>query len=122
MGYCLGGAMALRTAVRIADRVGAMAAFHGARLVTQDASSPHLLLSETRAAALIAIAENDHENAPAVKSLLREAYDKADLPAEIEVYAGTKHGWCVPDARVYAPPQADRAWSRLLLLFGNALA
>jgi carboxymethylenebutenolidase len=122
VGYCLGGAMAFRTAIGLADRVGAVAAFHGARLVTPEASSPHLHVSHTRSAALIAIAESDDENAPAAKSLLRKAYDSAHLAAEIEVYAGTKHGWCVPDARVYDPSQADRAWSRLLLLFGTALA
>lgn len=120
-GYCLGAAMALRTAIRLADRVAAIACFHGARLVTGDASSPHLRISETRADALIAIAESDEEKEPSVKIVLREAYDKADLAAEIEVYTGTNHGWCVPDARVYHPIQAERAWARLLAHFGAAL-
>ena len=42
--------------------------------------------------------------------------------AEIEVYAGTLHGWCPPDSAVYHEAQAERAWSRLLALFETALA
>jgi carboxymethylenebutenolidase len=122
IGYCLGGAMAVRAAVGVADRIGAIASFHGARLVIPEASSPHLRIPETKSAALIAIAEGDDEKAPAVKNLLRDAYDKANLTAEIEVYAGTQHGWCVPDAKAYDPAQAERAWSRLLALFGARLA
>lgn len=122
MGYCLGAVMALRTALRVVDRVGAFASFHGARLATREPSSPHLQLSATRAPALIAIAQSDDEKDPLVKARLREAYDKANLDAEIEVYAGTNHGWCVPDANVYDPTQAERAWSRLLSHFGQALA
>jgi carboxymethylenebutenolidase len=43
------------------------------------------------------------------------------LPAEIEVYAGTMHGWCPPDSQVYNQAQAEKAWGRLLALFKTAL-
>ena len=56
------------------------------------------------------------------KSLLREAFDAADVEAEVEVYAGTLHGWCPPDSAVYNEAQAERAWSRLLALFERELA
>jgi carboxymethylenebutenolidase len=32
------------------------------------------------------------------------------------------HGWCPPDATVYDKDQAEKAWGRLLVLFGKALA
>jgi carboxymethylenebutenolidase len=32
------------------------------------------------------------------------------------------HGWCALDSRVYNEAQAERAWSRLLVLFEKALA
>ena len=41
---------------------------------------------------------------------------------EIEVYTGAAHGWCPPDSGVYNEPLAERAWSRLLALYGKALA
>ena len=56
------------------------------------------------------------------KNVLRDTFAKAGLPAEIEVYAGAAHGWCPPDSAVYNEAQAERAWSRLLVLFGKALA
>ena len=74
------------------------------------------------AAFLIAIAENDDEKDPNAKVLLRKAFDANGVEAEIEVYAGTLHGWCPPDSAVYNEAQAERAWSRLLDLFERELA
>ena len=68
-----------------------------------------------------AIAENDDARSPKDKDVLKETFAKAGVAAEIEV-EGTLHGWCPPDSRVYDVPQAERAWSRLLVLLGGALA
>ncbi len=121
-GYCMGGPIVMRTAAAVHDRVGAGASFHGASLVTADADSPHLLVQQMKAKFLFAIAENDDQREPEAKNVLREAFQKAGLQAEIEVYAGTAHGWCPPDSAVYNEAQAERAWNRLLVLFKNALA
>lgn len=121
-GYCMGGPFVFRTAAALADRIGAGATFHGGGLVTDKPDSPHLLIPRMRAHFLIAIAENDDKRQPQAKDVLRESFDTAHLPAEIEVYAGTMHGWCPPDAQVYNQVQAEKAWSRLLVLFGRALA
>jgi carboxymethylenebutenolidase len=120
-GYCMGGPIAFRTAAAVPDRVGAVASFHGGGLVTQQPNSPHLQASKTKAQFLIAIAENDDQRAPTDKNVLKETFSKANLPAEIEVYAGA-HGWCPPDSQVYNEQQAEKAWSRLLALYGKALA
>jgi carboxymethylenebutenolidase len=122
MGYCMGGPFTMRTAAAVPDRIGAAASFHGGGLVTDRADSPHLLVPEMKAHYLFAIAENDDENQPEAKDVLRDAFARAGLPAEIEVYAGAMHGWCPPDSTVYHEAQAERAWSRLLALFENALA
>ncbi len=53
--------------------------------------------------------------------VLKETFDKAKLAAEIEVYQGA-HGWCPPDTLVYNEPAAEKAWSRMLALYGKALA
>ena len=52
---------------------------------------------------------------------LSAAYAAAGIPAEIEVYEGTLHGWCPPDSRVYNEQQAERAWTRMLVLFDATL-
>ena len=121
-GYCMGGPIALRTAAAVPDRVGAVASFHGGGLVTDAANSPHLQAAKTKAQLLIAIATNDDTRSPNEKTVLKDTFAKANLPAEVEVYTGAAHGWCPPDSGVYNEPQAEKAWSRLLALYGKALA
>ena len=121
-GYCMGGPIAFRTAAAVPDRVGAVASFHGGGLVTTMPNSPHLQAAKTKAQFLIQIAENDDQRAPTEKDVLKDTFAKANLAAEIEVYAGAAHGWCPPDSQVYNEPQAEKAWSRLLALYGKALA
>jgi carboxymethylenebutenolidase len=121
-GYCMGGPIAFRTAAAVPDRVGAVASFHGGGLVIDQPNSPHLQASKSKAQFLIAIADNDDKRAPNDKTVLKETFEKAKLPAEIEVYTGAAHGWCPPDSPVYNEAQAEKAWARLLVLYGKALA
>src|SRR5579862_4180878 len=87
-GYCMGGPMAFRTAAAVPDRVGAVATFHGAALVTKAPNSPHLQAAKSKAQFLIAIAANDDQRSPTDKDAMKETFEKAGLPAEIEVYSG----------------------------------
>jgi carboxymethylenebutenolidase len=121
-GYCMGGPIAFRTAAAVPDRVGAVASFHGGGLVTNMPNSPHLQASKTKAQMLIAIAANDDMQRPGDKDVLKDTFAKSGQPAEIEVYTGAAHGWCPPDSGVYNEPQAEKAWSRLIALYGKALA
>jgi carboxymethylenebutenolidase len=121
-GYCMGGPIAFRTAAAVPDRVGAVASFHGGGLVTNMPNSPHLQASKTKAQLLIAIAANDDMQRPDEKNVLKDTFAKSGQPAEIEVYTGAAHGWCPPDSGVYNEPQAEKAWARLLALYGKALA
>jgi len=121
-GYCMGGPIAFRTAAAVPDRVGAVASFHGGGLVTNMPNSPHLQASKTKAQLLIAIAANDDMQRPDEKNVLKDTFAKSNQPAEIEVYTGAAHGWCPPDSGVYNEPQAEKAWARLLALYGKALA
>ncbi len=121
-GYCMGGPLAFRTAFAAPGRIGAVAPFHGGGLVTDQPNSPHLEAAKSHAQFLIAIASNDDAPAPTDKTVLKAPFATAGLPAELEVYAGAAHGWCPPDSKVYNEPQAEKAWSRLLVLYGKALA
>ncbi|MGU3316998.1 dienelactone hydrolase family protein [Sphingomonas sp. M6A6_1c] len=120
-GYCMGGPMVLRTAAALPARVHAGASFHGAGLVSDAPDSPHKLVPHLKGGYLIAIASNDDARSPNDKVALREAFAAAKRPAEIEVYADAMHGWCVIDSKVYNPPQAERAWARMLDLFAKNL-
>lgn len=120
-GYCMGGPMAFRTAAAMPDRIGAVATFHGGGLVTKMPDSPHLQAAKTKAQFLVAVAESDDKTAPDDKNVIKETFAKANLQAEVEVY-GAAHGWCPPDSTVYNEQLAEKAWGRLLVLYGKALA
>jgi carboxymethylenebutenolidase len=127
-GYCMGGPLVVRTAATVPDLIGAGATFHGGGLVTDNPDSPHLLAPKIRARMYFAIAANDDARQPDAKDKLRAAFAAAKVAAEIEVYPGTKHGWCVPDMPaqngepIYSKPDAERAWAKLVALYRSALA
>jgi carboxymethylenebutenolidase len=127
-GYCMGGPLVVKTAAALPDRIGAGASFHGGGLVTANPDSPHLLAPRIKASMYFGIASNDDTRQPDAKDKLREAFAAAKVAAEIEVYAGALHGWCVPDmpmqngVPIYNKPDAERAWGKLLALYKLALA
>jgi carboxymethylenebutenolidase len=102
--------------------VGAVGSFHGGGLVTDQPNSPHLQAAKTKAQFLICIADNDDKRSPKEKDVLKETFANAKLAADIEVYTGCAHGWCPPDSSVYNEPNAEKAWGKLLALYGKALA
>jgi carboxymethylenebutenolidase len=126
-GYCMGGALVVRTAAAVPGRIGAGASFHGGGLVTDRPNSPHLLAPKIKARMYFGIATNDDMQQPDAKTKLREAFDAAKVPAEIEVYSMAQHGWCVPDmpaganGPIYNKADAERAWAKLVALYKVAL-
>jgi carboxymethylenebutenolidase len=126
-GYCMGGALVVRTAAAVPDRVGAGASFHGGGLVTDKPDSPHLLAPRIKARMYFGVASNDDQRQPDAKDKLKQAFDDARVPAQVEVYPA-RHGWCVPDmpnengSPIYSRPDAERAWERLVTLYKAGLA
>jgi len=127
-GYCMGGPLVVKTAAAVPNRVGAGASFHGGGLVTDKPDSPHLLAPKIKARMYFGIASNDDMRQPDAKDKLRESFAAAKVPAEIEVYPGALHGWCVPDMPlqpngmpIYNKPDAERAWGKLVALYKATL-
>ncbi len=126
-GYCMGGPLVVKTAAALPERIGAGASFHGGGLVTDKPNSPHLLAPKIKARMYFAVAANDDERQPDAKDELKKAFAAGHVPAEIEVYAGTLHGWCMPDMPlqngnpIYNEQAAERAWVKLSELYKTAL-
>jgi len=127
-GYCMGGPLVVKTAAAVPNRIGAGGSFHGGGLVTDNANSPHLLAPKIKARMYFGIAMNDDMRQPDQKDKLKAAFAEAKVPAEIEVYTSSLHGWCVPDmpmqngAAIYNRPDAERAWGKLVALYKAGLA
>jgi carboxymethylenebutenolidase len=121
-GYCMGGALAFRTAAAMSGRIAAVGSFHGGNgLVTKNPNSPHLLIPKTHATFLVLQAQNDDASQPTVKDDLKAAFAAAGRPATVEVYHAN-HGWCVPGGAVYDQGEAERAWTALGALYRTNLA
>jgi carboxymethylenebutenolidase len=127
-GYCMGGPLVMRTAASVPNRIGAGGSFHGGGLVTANPNSPHLLAPKIKARMYFGVAANDDAQQPDAKTKLKEAFEAVKVPAEIEVYSQSQHGWCISDMPKQANGQpifnkadADRAWAKLLDLYKAAL-
>ena len=121
VGYCFTGSMALRAAAARSDRIAAVASFHGGGLATDAPTSPHTVLPRVKARLYFAHADAD-------RSMPAEAIAKLDGALRSwggvfasETYAGASHGWTVPDSHAYNQAQAERAFGKLMELFGAAL-
>ena len=118
VGHCMTGSTAIRTAAALPERIGVAASMHGGGLVSDAADGPDKLIASTKAALLIAIAQNDDARDPAAKDKLRAACDAAGRTCEIEVYPAN-HGWTVADSPAYDAAQAERAIQRQLAFYAK---
>jgi carboxymethylenebutenolidase len=120
-GYCMGGALALRTAAHRPDEVAAAAAFHPARLATDAADSPHLLVDRLRAEVYVAAADHDRGMPPEQLSRLDAALEEAGVRHRCEMYDGAAHGFTMSDTAAYDEAATDRHWDALLDLLARTL-
>src|SRR5260221_1488965 len=95
-GYCMGGPLVFRTLAAVPNRMGAGGSFHGGGLVTDQPTSPHLLIPKMKARLYVGGAANDDQPQPDAKDKLKEAFAAVKEPGEIEGYKNL-HGWGVPD-------------------------
>jgi len=121
VGYCMGGALALRTAAQAPDRVAAVASFHGGRLATDDPASPHRVVDRVRAEVYVAHADNDGSMPPDQQQRLSEALTAAGVTHRAELYDGVAHGFTMSDTPVYDEAATQRHWERLTDLFRRNL-
>jgi carboxymethylenebutenolidase len=120
-GYCMGGALALRTAAHRPDQVAAAAAFHPARLVSDAPDSPHLLADRMKAEVYVASADNDQGMTPEQQQKLDESLTEAGVTHTCEQYDGAAHGFTMADTAVYDEAATERHWDALLPLLARRL-
>ncbi|MFH8411252.1 dienelactone hydrolase family protein [Streptomyces sp. NPDC018019] len=118
-GYCLGAALAMRTATAHPEQVAAVAGFHPGALVTDAPDSPHRLVHQLTAQVHLGLAEGDLT--PEALGELQQALDAAGVGHTIETYPGTIHGFTMSDTSAFDPSALQRHWDRLLALLGSTL-
>ena len=121
-GYCMGGRLALLTAAKYADKIGAMASFHSGNLATEAASSPHLLLDQIRAELYFAHADNDKGMDKQQIARLTKALEQSGVRFQSELYTGAAHGFTMRDLPVFNQAALDKHWQKLFDLFHRNLS
>ncbi len=121
IGYCMSGQYVLAAASRFPERVGAVAAFHGVRMVTDEPDSPHLEAQKIRAEMFCGFASDDPLVPDDVIPTLRESFEEHGIAHRIEVYRDTRHGFSFPARDVYAHEAAEACWGEMLDLFSRKL-
>lgn len=122
VGYCMSGPFVMAAAAAFPERFQAIAAIHGANMVTEREDSPHRLCARIRCETYIACAEIDHWAPPEQMAALDEALARANVPRRLEWYAGARHGFVFPGrGEIYDRGHAERHWERLFDLFSRRL-
>ncbi|MFI2367882.1 dienelactone hydrolase family protein [Streptomyces sp. NPDC018833] len=120
IGYCMGPALAMRTAAAHPDQVAVVAGFHPGFLVTDAPDSPHRLIPRIKAEVHLGLSENDMSSEALTE--LHQALDAAGVDYTCEIYPGTVHGFTMSDTDAFNPSALQRHWDRLLPLLGRTLA
>ncbi|MGW2180394.1 dienelactone hydrolase family protein [Streptomyces sp. NPDC001732] len=119
IGYCMGAALAMRTAAAHPDQVAAVAGFHPGLLVTDAPDSPHRLLAGVTARVHLGLSGNDLS--PEAVGELDRALDAAGVDYTCETYPDTVHGFTMSDTDAFNPAALQRHWDRLLPLLDHTL-
>jgi carboxymethylenebutenolidase len=121
VGYCMSGQFVINTAARFNDDVKAVASIYGVKLVTEDATSPHLVAREAKAEFYLACADNDIHVPLSMVEKFKQAVEADGVKAEVEIYPNTEHGFAFPQRPAYKREAAERHWERILALFKRCL-
>ncbi len=121
VGYCMSGQYVLSAACRFADRIGAVAAFHGVGMVTGRADSPHLGAGSIAAELFLGFASDDPLVPDDVIPTLGDVLSRSGVAHRIEVYPQTRHGFSFPSRDVYSRTAAEACWEHMLDLFARRL-
>jgi len=121
VGHCMSGAFVVSVAAHL-PRVKAAAALYGVHLVTDKPDSPHRLLDRVEGELYLGFAENDASVPANVIPEFTAALEKAGTTHRVEVFPGTRHGFCFAARADYHPAAAEASWTRVFYLLQRNLA
>jgi len=121
VGYCFTGAVALRMAATLPEKIHALVSFHGGGLYTDTPASPHLVLPQVKARLYFAHADQDASMpGPAIEKF-NQALKNSGLDFESEIYPGALHGWTIPDRPAFNQLMAECAFEKMVAFFKSSL-
>lgn len=121
VGYCMSGRYVYRAMGVFPDRMAAGASVYGARLVTDQPDSAHLVTDKIEGEIYFALAEHDHYAPPEMLEQVSRAIKTTGINGRMEYYPEAEHGFAFPTRRLYHKASTERHWERLFDLFQRNL-
>jgi carboxymethylenebutenolidase len=124
VGFCMGGRLAVLTAIALGDRIAAASSFYGGGIAPAERRffDPLLdRLGEAKAELLLLYGADDQSIAPDEHGRIAEALSAHKKRYALVVYPGAGHGFASRDRESYDRGVAEHAWSRTLELFDRSL-
>lgn len=121
VGYCMGGALALRAAGNYPDAFTSVATFHAANLATDQETSVHRQFKSIKAEIYIAHADQDSGMPPEQMERVKAELEKTGAKYKAELYEHCHHGWTMKDLPAYNKAGEERHWENLLNFFSRTL-
>ena len=121
VGYCMSGQFVVSVGSAYPDKIAAIAAYHGVKIITDQLDSPHLQVANIKGEIYLGFASDDpfvpQEEVDALPSIMQAA----GVDYAIEIYPETEHGFVFPERAVYRKHAAERHWETMLALFDRRL-
>lgn len=121
VGYCMGGAAAIRTAAFYSDKVGAFASFHAGNLFINDENSPHHLFNKIGAQGFIGHADHDPTMPIEQINNIDAEIEKHKLKIKTELFKDAYHGYTMKDLPAFNSGALEKHWKVLEVLFKENL-
>jgi carboxymethylenebutenolidase len=121
IGYCMSGCFVTSLAAQFPNRIGAAASLYGIGIVTDKPDSPHLLIDQVNGELYFAFAEHDPSVPDQVIAELRERISHAGSRHEVEIFAGTHHGFCFTGRKDYDVFAAEQSLSKIFTMLERTL-
>jgi len=122
VGYCMSGQFVMSVAGTFPEDFRASVSCYGVGIVTEKPDSPHRLAPNVRGEIFFAFAEKDEYVPNGVIDRLRATLEDSDVEHQIDIYAGTEHGFCFPQRSwCYAEDAAEDVWRRSFDLWDRQL-
>ncbi|MCE9650112.1 MAG: dienelactone hydrolase family protein [Parvibaculum sp.] len=121
IGYCMSGQYVVSAAGTYPETFAASASLYGVGIVTDKPDSPHLLASRIKGELYLGFAEEDEYVPDNVIPDLKAALDTGKVAYRLDVWPGTRHGFCFPQRATYAEKAAEGVWEVVFDMYRRRL-